>query len=144
MVFIRFHFVGRMHCFSSGKIFLNVIVSLMFLFELLWIKHIKPLIYRGGAIGGKGGKSPLKISKKEKMKKYQASKLLKLAFLSSLTRKYVLWKGFYHDFSTKKASASQKGFQPQPRGSAPWTPEVPSLPLKIYPGADPAYITILY
>ena len=64
--------------------------------------------------GGQGGKSPLKISKREKLKNmgyFHASKLLKLAFLSSLTRKYVLWKGFYHDFSTNKASASE-GFAP--------------------------------
>ena len=80
---------------------------------------------------------------------FQASKLLILAFLSSLTRKYVLWKGFYHDFSTKKASALG-GFAPwpPPRGSvpwtpaggaAPWTPEVPSPPLTIYPGAAPGF-----
>ena len=37
---------------------------------------------------------------------FHASKVLKLAFLSFLTRKYVLWKGFYHDFSPKEASAS--------------------------------------
>ena len=92
--------------------------------------------------GDKGGKSPPKDFKKgenEKNMMYiQASKLLKLAFLTSLTRKYVLWKGFYHDFSTKKASASG-GLAPwpPPRGSAtwtpagsaaPWTPEVPSPP----------------
>ena len=58
---------------------------------------------------------------------FHASKLLKLAFLSSLMRKYVLLEGFYHDFGTKKASASG--------GSAPWTPEVPLPPLTIYPGA---------
>ena len=80
---------------------------------------------------------------------FHASKLLKLAFLSSLTRKYVLWKGGYHDFSTEKASASG-GFAPwpPPRGSAPWTPaggaapwthEVPLPPLTIYPGAAPEY-----
>ena len=72
---------------------------------------------------------------------------LKLAFLSSLIRKYMLWEGFYHDFSTKKVSASG-GFAPwpPPRGSAPgplpggaapWTPEVTSPPLTIYPGAAP-------
>ena len=80
--------------------------------------------YRGGAIGGGGGQEPPKDFKKGEMKKYfHASKLLKLTFMSSLTRKYVLWKGFYHDFSTKKASASG-GFAPwpPPRGSAPWTP----------------------
>ena len=52
---------------------------------------------------------------------------LKLAFLSSLITKYMLWEFFYHDFSTKKVSA----------GSAPWTPEVTSPPLTIYPGAAP-------
>ena len=66
--------------------------------------------------GGKGGKSPPKDLKKggkwKNMMYFQASKLLKLAFLSSLTRKYVLLKGFYHDFSTKKASALG--------GFAPW------------------------
>ena len=79
---------------------------------------------------------------------FHASKLLKSAFLSSLTRKYVLWKGFYHDFSTKKASAlsADDNSRPPPRGSAPWTPaggaspmtpEVPSPSLTIYPGAVP-------
>ena len=87
---------------------------------------------RGSATGGGGskeGKSPPKDFKKGEIKKdmgnFHASKLLKLAFLSSLSRKYVLWKGFYHDSITKKASAS---------GGAPWTPEVPSPPLTIYPG----------
>ena len=60
--------------------------------------------------GARGAKAPLRISKKGKIKKnmgyFHASKLLKLAFLSSLTRKYVLWKFFYHDFITKNASAS--------------------------------------
>ena len=67
------------------------------------------MLRRGGAIGGKGGKSPPKDFKKKKkemknMGYFYESKLLKLAFLSSLTSKYVLWKGFYHDFSTKKAA----------------------------------------
>ena len=70
---------------------------------------------RDGAIGGaRGVKAPLKISKKGKMKKYgvfSCIKVNKLAFLSSLMRKYVLWKGFYHDFSTKNASALG-GFAP--------------------------------
>ena len=76
---------------------------------------------------------------------------LKLAFLSSLIRKYMLWacwEGFYQDFSTKNVSASG-GFAPWPHqgapppgppqgGDAPWTPEVTSPPLTIYPGAAPA------
>ena len=61
-----------------------------------------------------GAKAPLK-GKNEKRGYFHASKLIKLAFLSSLLRKYMLWKGFYHDFSTKKASASG-GFAPQPWG----------------------------
>ena len=76
-----------------------------------------------GGGGGKGDKVPPKDFKKgenEKMGYFHASKLLKLAFLSSLTRKYMLWKGFYHDFSIKKASASG--------GERLWTPEVPSPP----------------
>ena len=74
---------------------------------------------------------------------------LKLAFLSSLLRKHMLWEGFYHDFSTKKVSASG-GFAPCPHqrapppgpppgGAAPWTPVVTSPPLTIYPGAAPVY-----
>ena len=55
---------------------------------------------------------------------------LKLAFLSSLIRKYMLWEGFYHDFSTKNVSA-WGGFAPwpPPRGSAPWTPARGHCPL---------------
>ena len=95
--------------------------------------------------GGKGAKAPLKISKKggkwKIMGYFHASKLLKWAFLSSLTRKYVFWKGFYHDFSTKKASASGGFLIPtkelcplDPRGSfappsdlpwrRPWRPPI--------------------
>ena len=54
--------------------------------------------------------NPLQVSRKKKggggeledVGYFQASKLLKLALLSSLMRKYMLWKGFYHDFSTWK------------------------------------------
>ena len=51
----------------------------------------------------------------------------------------MLLEGFYHDFSTKKVSASG-GFAPwpPPRGSAPLTPDLTLLPLTIYPGAAPA------
>ena len=71
---------------------------------------------------------------------FHASKLLKLAFLSSLRRKYVLWKGFYHNFSTKKASP--RGYAPwtPAGGTAPWTPEVPSPSLTIYPGSAPELV----
>ena len=53
---------------------------------------------------------------------FHASKLLKLAFLPYLTRKYVLWKGFYHDFSTKKASAGLFPLDPR-RGRCPLDPQ---------------------
>ena len=70
-----------------------------------------------------------------------ASKLLKLAFLTSLTRTYVFWKGFYHNFSTKKASASGGELCPLDprRGRCPLDPEDPLPPLTIDPGAAPAY-----
>ena len=59
---------------------------------------------QGGAMGVAEGEKPLKVSKKkEKLENVgylQALMLLRLAFLSSLKRKYMLWKGFYHDFRT--------------------------------------------
>ena len=50
----------------------------------------------------------------------------------------MLWEGFYHNFSTKKVSASG-GFAPwtPARGAAPLTPEVTLPPLPIYPGTAP-------
>ena len=53
---------------------------------------------------------------------------LNWAFLSSLIRKYMLWEGFYYDFSTKKVSASG-GFDPwpPPRGSATLDPRQGTL-----------------
>ena len=78
---------------------------------------------RGGAMGaggGKGEKPPQRFQKRGKWKNmgyFHALKLLKLAFLSSLTKKWVLWKGFYHDFSTKRASASGD-FAPWPHQGA--------------------------
>ena len=77
-----------------------------------------------GRGGGKGGEFPLKISEKGKitMGIFICTGVIKvIAFLSSLTRKCMLWEGFYHE----KASA------------APWTPEVTSPPLMVYPGAAP-------
>ena len=102
-----------------------------------WVSEWMQGRHHGGGGGGGGQKPPKDFEKGENEKNmgyFHASKLLKLAFLSSLTRKYMLWKGFYHDFSTKKASALG-GFTPWPpprgsatwtptRGSAPWTPEV--------------------
>ena len=87
--------------------------------------------YRGGATGGAGGWPPtLKVSKKGKFKNMGYFHALKWAFLTSLIRKYMLWEGFYHNFSTKKASASG-GFTPwpPPRGSAPCTPSRGRCPL---------------
>ena len=89
-----------------------------------------------------------KFQRKGKLKNMGYFHALKWAFLSSLTRKwYMLWEGFYHDFSTKKVSASG-GFAPWPPqgalppgppagGAAPSTPEATPLPLTIYPGATP-------
>ena len=68
---------------------------------------------RGGATGGGGGGGgdcPPKGFKKEKNMGYFHA--LKLAFLSSLIRKYMLWEGYYHDFSTKKVSAPHQGALP--------------------------------
>ena len=71
---------------------------------------------------------------------------LRLAFLSSLIRNYMLWEGFYHDFRTKKVSASGSPPDPHqgdpppgppPGGAAPWTPVVTLPPLTTYPGATP-------
>ena len=66
---------------------------------------------------------------------FHTSKLLKLAFLSSLKRKYMLWKGFYHDFSTKNASASGALPPGPPPGALPPGPPRFLAPLTIFPGA---------
>ena len=106
----------------------------------IWDCFLAPLLqimitFRGGATGGgvgggKGGDCPQRVSKKEKKLKYGVFSWKKIAFLSSLIRNYMLWEGFYHDFSTKKVSASG-GFAPwpPPRGSAPWTPARGHCPL---------------
>ena len=98
----------------------------------------------GGAGGGKSLPKDFKKGKNEKNVGYfYALKLLKLAFLSSLTRKYVLWKGFYHDFSTKKASALTTTKELCPldprRGHCPWTPDVPSPPPQRFTLAPPLH-----
>ena len=96
--------------------------------------------WRGGE--GRGAKAPIKISKKGKIKNmgyFHASKLLKLAFLLSLTSNNMLWKGFYHDFSTNKASASGASPSDPHQGALPpGPPRIPCPPLTIYPGAAPA------
>ena len=49
----------------------------------------------------------------------------------------MLWKGFYQNLSTKKASASG-GFAPDPhQGALPPGPRGSFAPLTIYPGATP-------
>ena len=54
----------------------------------------------------------------------------------------MLTEGFYYKLNTKMVSASERFSPlPQPRGSAPWTPEIYLPPLTIYPGAAPAYNT---
>ena len=89
-----------------------------------------PLL-RGGATGGGGGAGgdrPPKGFKKEK-KNMGYFHALKLAFLSSLIRKYMLWEGLYHDFITTKVSASG--------GFTPWTPTKGLRPLDPRQGALP-------
>ena len=49
-------------------------------------------------------------------------------------KKYLLWKGFYHDFSTKEASASDPH-----QGACPLAPRGSFAPLAIYPGAAPVF-----
>ena len=91
--------------------------------------------------GGQQGNCPLKVSKKGQNLKYgffHVWELLKLAFLSSLRKKYMLWEGFYKDFSTKKMSASGDFPPPTPtKRLCPLDPKVPLLPLTIYPDAIP-------
>ena len=126
---------------TDGKSWPNVFVE-----KLNRGEDLKVEVDRFTGVAPWGKKAPLKISKKGKIKKYdvfsgiKVRPLLKLAFLLSLTRKYMLWEGFDHNFSTKKASAS-RGLCPltPTRGSAPWTPEFlsPPPPPTIYPGAAP-------
>ena len=54
-----------------------------------------------------------RFQKKEKIYNMGNFHVSKWAFLSSLTRKYMLWEGFYHNFCTKKVLASG-GFTPDP------------------------------
>ena len=101
--------------------------------EEKWKKRRKRMMRKQGRHhggGAKGEKAPLKISKKGEITKYEVFSCIKVVFLSFLMRKYVLWKGFYHDFSTKKASASG-GFAPwpPPRSAAPWPPHWGCCPL---------------
>ena len=82
-----------------------------------------------------------RFQRREEFTKYgvfSCIKVMKFVFLPSLTRKYVLWKGFYHDFSTKKASASG-GFAPltPTKGLCSLDPRGSFAPLTIYPGATP-------
>ena len=78
---------------------------------------------------------------------FHASKLLKLAFVSSLTRKCVFWKGFYHDFALKRLQL-QGASPPDPHQGAlpsgpllgvlpPGPPRFLRPPPTIYPGAAP-------
>ena len=77
----------------------------------------KVLLLRGGATGGRG-------FKKGKIMKYGIFSCIKISFSVIFNKEIMLWEGFYHDFSTKKASV-------------PWTPVVTSPPLTIYPVAAP-------
>ena len=54
-----------------------------------------------------GGVAAPRGFKKGKIVKYGVFSFITISFsVISLTRKYILWEGFYHDFSTKKASVS--------------------------------------
>ena len=66
----------------------------------------------------------------------------------------MLWEGFYHDFSTKKASSASGGFAAWPpprgdlplglaRGRCPLDPRGNFAPLRIYPGAAPVIMPYL-
>ena len=86
----------------------------------------------GGGRGGNWLTAPKGLQRRKKLENmgyFHAWELSKLAPLSSLTRKYMLWEGFYHNFSTKKASASGGPFLLDPQGTY--------APQKIYPGATP-------
>ena len=87
---------------------------------------------KGRRHGGGGTISPLRFQKREKLENtghFHALELLEFAFLSSLTRKYMLWEGFYLDFSTWKASASGgKPLDPCQGGAEPPRPPDPHAP----------------
>ena len=65
-------------------------------------------------------------------------------------RKYVLWKGFYHDFSTKKASASgdfTKGIcflDPRQREALPPDPWGSFAPLNDLPWRHPWFLPFAF
>ena len=64
--------------------------------------------------------------------------VIKISFSVIFNKEMHALRGFPHDFSTKKASASG-ALPPDPtKGLCPWTSEVPSPPLTIYPGVTPA------
>ena len=85
-----------------------------------------------------GGQHPLKDSEKGKWRNmwyFRETKLLKLASLSSLSRKYIFCKGFYENFITKKKMLASVGFVPDSHqgalpsdGTASWTSEVALSP----------------
>ena len=94
---------------------------------------------------GAGGHCLPKGFKKRKIIKYGVFSCIRVKFasLSSLTRKYMHWEGFYHNFSTKKASELQAALPwPPSKGLCcwtplQWTPEVVLPPLTMYPAAAP-------
>ena len=62
--------------------------------------------------------------------KYGVFLYIKMSFSDIFNKEIMLWEGFYHDFSTKKASAS---------GALPPDPQGNFAPLMIYPGTAPAW-----
>ena len=87
-----------------------------------------------------GGATALKVSKRGKIRKHGVFSCIGVIKNSFSVTFNELWEGFYHNFSTKKASASG-GFAPDPHQgtlptgpppgvTVPWTPEVPLPPSK--------------
>ena len=86
-----------------------------------------------------GAKAPQGFQKREKVKCGVFScikvinSLLTWAFLSSLMRKYMLWKGFYHYFSSQKRQL-QRALPPDPhQGALPLDPRDCSTPANNLP-----------
>ena len=102
---------------------------------------VDTLTCRGGAIGGRGAKAPLKIFKKGKNEKiwgifiHQVIKIV--AFLSSLTRKYILWNASITILALKKGFSFRGLHPPWPptKGLCPLDPRGSFAPLTTYPRA---------
>ena len=97
------------------------------------------------------GFEKLEAKKKKKIKKYdvfsgiKVTPLLKLAFLLSLTRKYMLWEGFYHNFSSTKGFSFKGALPPHPQqGALPPGPPRFLLPPNDLPWRCPCRFNALW